>query len=352
MRRIGVGVLGATGMVGQRFLSLLDGHPWFDVKFLGASERSAGKQYIDAAHWVLDAPMPDWAGDITVGACDPASSGADECEVLFSALPSSVAGPVEEAFARAGGIVATNAASHRMDPDVPILIPEVNADHLGVVDVQRERRGWEGAIVTNANCTTTGLALGLCPLMNLGLSRVAVTTLQALSGAGYPGVASMAIIDNVIPFIGGEEEKVAAETRRILGSWSVEEGFTDAPVDISATCTRVNVTDGHLESVFASLDGGPEDVRAAVRDFKDPMADLGLPTSPPRALMLLDEDDRPQPRRDRHRGNGMTVTIGRVRPDIVLGVRFLLLVHNTIRGAAGASIINAELMVRRGIVPS
>jgi aspartate-semialdehyde dehydrogenase len=350
MKRFGVGVLGATGMVGQRFLAMLEGHPWFDVRFVAASERSAGKRYAEAASWVLDTPMPDAFADLPVRNPSPDEPGAEECQVVFSALPSEVAGPVEEAFARAGHVVATNAASHRMDPDVPILVPEVNLGHLAALGPQREGRGWEGALVSNPNCTSTGLVVALKPLMALGLSRAAVTTLQALSGAGYPGVPSLAITDNVVPFIAGEERKVAAETRKMLGSYSRDGGFADAPLEVSATCTRVPVLDGHLESVFAALEGTPDDAMRAFRGFEDPVAGLRLPSSPKRPLELLDAEDRPQPRRDRMRGGGMTVSVGRVRPDPALGVKFLLLVHNTIRGAAGASILNAELMVRKRIV--
>jgi aspartate-semialdehyde dehydrogenase len=350
MSKIKVGIIGATGMVGQRFVQLLDGHPWFEVTALAASGRSAGRPYGEACAWRLDAPMPSWAGEKEVGDTAP---GLD-CELVFSALPGGLAGPVEEAFAAAGYAVSSNAGAHRMDADVPLLVPEINADHLQLIEVQRQKRGWErGFIVTNPNCCAIPLALALKPLQDrFGLEQVFVVTMQGLSGAGYPGVAALDIVDNVFPFIPQEEGKLEAEPRKILGKPG-EEGVTPAPFGLSAQCNRVACREGHLEcvSVKLSREASREGVIAALEQFKGLPQELGLPTAPARPIVVRREDDRPQPRLDRDEGRGMSVVVGRVRPCPLLDVKFLVLGHNTIRGAAGAAILNAELLVAQGYLP-
>lgn len=347
--RIPVAVLGATGAVGQTFVRELDGHPWFELIELAASERSAGRLYSDAARW-LEGAMPREAGGRTVRACDPAEVTAP---VVFSALDSSVAPEVEAAFARAGRVVLSNAKSYRMDEDVPLVIPEVNPDHLALLDVQRERRGWPGAIVTNANCSTIVLALALAPLHEaFGVRGAFVATMQAVSGAGYPGVPSLDILGNVIPYIADEEGKIETETRKILGR--LEEGaVAPAEMAITAHANRVAVEHGHTVCVSLSLDR-----RASVGEAADAIARWRgaeearrLPSSPERAVALSEAPDRPQPRRDVNLGGGMTVTVGRLRPDPVLHLKLVAMGHNTVRGAAGASILNAELMAARGLLP-
>ena len=347
--RLRVAVLGATGAVGQTFVRHLAGHPWFELVEVAASERSAGKRYADAARW-LEGTMPADIADRRVLACDPAEVTAP---VVFSALDSSVAPEVEAAFARAGRIVLSNAKSYRMDEDVPLVIPEVNPDHLALLDVQRERRGWSGAIVTNANCSTIVLALALAPLHQaFGVRGVFVATMQAVSGAGYPGVASLDILGNVIPYIADEEGKIETETRKILGRLNGS-AIVPAEMAITAHANRVAVEHGHTVVASISLDR-----RATVAEATDVLARWrgadearGLPSAPERAVALTDASDRPQPRRDVERGRGMTVTIGRVRPDPVLHLKLVAMGHNTVRGAAGASILNAELMAARGLLP-
>jgi aspartate-semialdehyde dehydrogenase len=348
-RRIPVAVLGATGAVGQTFVRMLENHPWFELAEVAASERSAGRRYSEAARW-LEGAMPREVSARTVRACDPSEVSAP---VVFSALDSSVAPEVEAAFARAGRIVLSNAKSYRMEEDVPLVIPEVNPDHLALLAVQRERRGWSGAIVTNANCSTIVLALALAPLHQaFGVRGAFVATMQAVSGAGYPGVPSLDILGNVIPFIADEEGKIETETRKILGQLR---GNAVAPAEmaITAHANRVAVEHGHTVCVSLSLDR-----RATVGEAGDAIARwrgaeeaLSLPTSPERAVVLSDAADRPQPRRDVDLGNGMTVTIGRLRPDPVLHLKLVAMGHNTVRGAAGASILNAELMAARGLLP-
>jgi aspartate-semialdehyde dehydrogenase len=342
---IEVGVLGATGMVGQRFVHLLARHPWFRLVWLAASGRSQGKRYDEAAAWRLSVPMPGALANLTVEETSPGSGP----RLVFSALDAEVAGDLERAFADAGHVVVSNARNHRMDADVPLLVPEVNADHLDLLSAQRAARGWSGAIVTNPNCSTVFLAMALAALRPFGLRSCMVTTLQAVSGAGYPGVASLDILCNVIPFIAGEEEKIENETPKILGRIS---GGRVEPhlVTVSAHTTRVPVIDGHTESVAVALDQSPAmaDVRAAFERFTGPPQQLELPSAPSAPIVYAEAANRPQPRLDAGRDAGMTVTIGRLRPCPVLGYKFFALGHNTIRGAAGAAILNAELMAAQG----
>ena len=346
-----VAILGATGAVGQRFIQLLEGHPWFETAVLAASERSAGKKYRDACKWRLETEMPKEIGESTVVHTDLQSvTQAETIDFVFSALPGSIAGPVEEEFAVEYPVIS-KASAHRMDPDVPLMIPEANPKHLEVIPLQRKNRGWKGFISTDPNCSTIQLAMTLKPLMDFGLSRILVSTMQALSGAGYPGVPSLDIIDNVVPYISGEEEKMESETRKILGTFS---GTTVQPADIaiSASCHRVNVKDGHLEAVFADLESRPsvEEVTEAFRSFVGEPQRLKLPSAPESPIVVREEIDRPQPRFDRDMGNGMSVVVGRIREDPIMTVKYLCLGHNTIRGAAGAGILSAELVTSKGIL--
>ena len=345
---IPVGLLGATGMVGQRFILQLEGHPWFRVAWLGASERSAGRPYAEAARWVQDRPMPESVAGMVVRR---AAVSADCPEVVFSAMDASVAGVIERAFARAGHFVLSNSRNHRLDADVPLVIPEVNPDHLELIHHQRRKRGWSGAIVTNPNCSTITLTMALAPLRPFGLRRVLVTTLQAVSGAGYPGVSSVDILGNVVPFIGGEEEKLSVETCKLLGE--LGEGRVEpAAVTVSAHCNRVPTVDGHLVCASVDLEArpSPDEVREAMAGFRGRPQALGLPTAPRWPVQVAGGDDRPQPRRDAMAGRGMAVTVGRVRECPLLGLGFAALGHNTIRGAAGASVLNAELLMAGGWV--
>lgn len=346
--RIPVAVLGATGAVGQRFIQLLENHPWFRLHELVASERSAGKRYAEAADWRLDSLVPPATAAMEVKAL-----GADlESRLLFSGLDSSVAGEAEDEYAGRGCAVITNSRNHRMDDDVPLLIPEVNAEHLDALETQKKRRGSRGYIVTNPNCSVVGLAMALAPIERaFGIEKVQTTTMQAISGAGFAGVASYAILDNVIPFIGGgEEDKIEKEPRKILGKWTNR--FEDAPMTISAQVNRVATIDGHLMTISLKLRNRAsfEDIRAAIESFEGEPQRLGLPFAPRRPLHYIDAPDRPQPRLDRDRERGMAVSIGRLRPCNVLDVRMVALVHNTIRGAAGAAILNAELLKARGLL--
>lgn len=347
MKKIKVGVLGATGMVGQRFIQLLENHPWFEVTALAASERSSGKSYREAmvGRWKLETPIPQEIGGMEVRECTPDL----DCRIVFSAMDSSVAGPVEEDFARAGYVVSSNSKNHRMDPDVPLLIPEVNGDHLEIIPVQKRRLGSGGFIVTNPNCSTIGMALAVAPLhKTYQVEKIVVTTMQALSGAGYPGVASLDIIDNVVPFISGEEAKVETEPQKILGTVK-DDKFEMANMVISASCNRVNVKDGHLESISVSLKTKPTR-DALIRTLQEfnPLQGLGLPFSPPQPIVVRDEDDRPQPRYDRDEGKAMACVVGRIRTCSILDYKFMVLSHNTVRGAAGAAILNAEYMKVKG----
>ncbi|MBN2111417.1 MAG: aspartate-semialdehyde dehydrogenase [Methanosarcinaceae archaeon] len=337
---IKAGVLGATGAVGQRFIQALENHPWFEITSLAASERSAGKTYGKAANWRLESRIPDSVADMEVVPVDPKKVDAD---VVFSALPSAYAKTVEAEFAREGFAVASNASAFRMEEDVPLVIPEVNADHLGLIDVQQDRRGWDGYIVTNPNCSTIIMVPTLKPLMQFGLESVQVATMQAISGAGYDGVASMAILDNVIPYIGGEEEKMETESLKLLGEFDGSR-IVFADIDITASCNRVPVMDGHTESIWAKMadDPSPEQVKEAFLNFRPDLGDL--PTEPQKVIVVREEDDRPQPRLDRNMGNGMSVSVGRIRK----GIRYTAMGHNTIRGAAGASVLNAELLHKMG----
>lgn len=350
MKKVRVGVLGATGAVGQRFVQLLEGHPWFELVAVAASERSAGKSYGEACTWKLDTPMPAATRDLVVRPVEPGL----ECDVVFSALDAAVAGPVEEAFARAGCAVLSNSRNHRMDPDVPLLVPEVNPGHAALIAVQRKQRGWRGFIATNPNCATATLVLALAPLAErFGLKAVAVTTLQAISGAGYPGLPSLDIVGNVIPFIAGEEEKIERETKKILGSLGEGAGsVTPHPVVVSATTTRVPVVDGHTASVFVTLgtDPGLDALRDAFRSFRGAPQERGLPSAPAHPTLVVDEDDRPQPRLDIGRERGMASIVGRIRRCELMGYKFVVLGHNTIRGAAGAALLNAELLKSEGLL--
>ncbi|HET8772184.1 MAG TPA: aspartate-semialdehyde dehydrogenase [Thermoanaerobaculia bacterium] len=345
--RVPVAILGATGSVGQRFIQLLADHPWFRVHEVVASDRSAGKSYGAAADWRLETLVPDDVAGLTVKSL----GGELESRLLFSGLDSSVAGEAEDDYASRGCAVISNSRNHRMDDDVPLLIPEVNAGHLGAIEVQKRRRA--GYIVTNPNCSVMGLAIALAPLERaFGVETVHVTTMQAISGAGYAGVASYAILDNVIPYIGGgEEDKIEAEPRKILGAWK-DDRFADAPMKISAQVNRVPVIDGHLMTVSAKLRNPADihEVREALASFTGEPQQLGLPTAPKRPIHVLDETDRPQPRLDRDCEQGMAVSVGRLRPCPILDIRFVALVHNTIRGAAGAAILNAELLQAKGLL--
>jgi aspartate-semialdehyde dehydrogenase len=342
-----VGVLGATGMVGQQFVRLLADHPWFTPAWLAASERSEGRVYEAAAAWRLPAPRPDAVRSLRVESCTPGRGP----RLVFSALDAGAARDLEPAFAAAGHIVVSNARSHRMDPDVPLVIPEVNGDHLGLIERQRAARGWKGAIVTNPNCSTVVLSIVLAALSRFGLSRVMVTTLQAISGAGYPGVASLDIVGNVVPFISGEEEKIESETQKILGTF-VGDGVACHPLVVSAQTTRVPVADGHTEAISIGFDRPPAvaDARAALAAFRGRPQQLRLPSAPCAPIVCLDEPDRPQPRMDVERHRGMAISVGRIRPCPVLDLKLVALGHNTIRGAAGAAILNAELMMADGLL--
>ena len=349
MEKIKVGILGATGMVGQRFIELLQNHPWFEITELAASERSAAKTYGEAAlgKWKLESAIPARAASMVVKECRPDL----DCRIVFSALDASVAGPIEEEFARAGYMVSSNSKNHRMDDDVPLLIPEVNADHTAIIEQQKKRYHGKGYIVTNPNCSTIGLVLALAPIhKSYGITKIMVTTMQALSGAGYPGVASLDIIDNVIPFIGGEEAKVESETLKLLGTLDGNR-FHFADIKVSASCNRVNVKDGHLESVSIEMKRKPsiEELIHTLREF-NPLQGLQLPFAPPQPIMVRDEENRPQPRYDRDAGNGMACVVGRVRKCPVLDYKFTILSHNTIRGAAGAAILNAEYLKVKGLL--
>ncbi len=346
MKKLEVGILGATGMVGQRFISLLESHPWFEVKWLAASERSAGKNYAEACTWRLRSPMPQRARELPVHECKPIGAP----QLVFSSLDSKVAGEVEKDFARAGHAVISNSSNHRMDADVPLLIPEVNPEHLALVRVQRQQRQWNGMIVTNPNCTAVGLAMSLAPLERaFGLEKVIMTSMQAVSGAGYPGVPTLDILGNVIPYIDGEEEKVERETQRLLGRFS-DGHVKPGDFQVSAHCNRVLVEDGHTESISVSLRSKAtlEDLLEVWRKFRALPQERGLPSAPKHPILVRGELDRPQPRLDVEVEGGMATVIGRVRPCPVLQFKYTALSHNTIRGAAGAALLNAELMKSEG----
>jgi aspartate-semialdehyde dehydrogenase len=345
MKKYRVGILGATGTVGQRFVQLLEGHPQFEVSALAASDRSAGKTYAEACAWKLSGRIPESVREISVQAIEPPM----DCDIVFSSLPSSVAREAEEAFARAGYPVISNSSSYRMDEDVPLLIAEVNHEHVGLIEVQKQKRGFgAGFIVTNPNCAVVSFAPPLAALhRKFGVESVMITTMQAISGAGYPGVASLDITDNVVPYIAGEEPKVETESQKILGTFA-DGAITKADFTVSAQCFRVNVIDGHTASVRVNLKQTAtlEDVVAAMREFPR----LELHSSPEVFIEVTDEPTRPQPRLDRDNGKGMTITVGRVFPDNLFDYRFVSLSHNTVRGAAGSAILNAELLIDKGLI--
>ncbi len=350
--KIPVAVLGATGMVGQRFIELLQGHAWFELVAVAASDQHGGRPYAEATRWRLpDSEMPASVAKLPVVACRPEAMPG--VKIAFSALPGEIAGEIELTFAQAGVAVFSNAKNYRMAPDVPLLIPEVDADHVAAIVQQRKQRGWSGCIVTNANCSATPLVMALKPLQKaFGVRKVMITTMQAISGAGYPGVSSFDIIDNVIPYIGGEEEKLEHETRKMLGEWQEGRGFVDAPILVSAHCNRVPTREGHLEcaSIELERDASPEEIIAAWERYTPEPQQLRLPSAPEHPLIYRHEIDRPQTLRDRDAGKGMSVTLGRLRPCPILSYRFVMLAHNTIRGAAGGSVLNAELCVVKNLV--
>ena len=334
---INVGVLGATGAVGQRFVELLADHPWFNLTTLAASERSANKPYEKVVNWRLDTPFPEKIAKLKVTPTSP--KGMKDVDLVFSALPAEIATNVESEFADAGIAVCSNASSHRMEPDIPLVVPEVNPDHLGLIDVQRDK-GRDGFIVTNPNCSTIVMVMALAPLSTFRFTDVRVATMQAISGAGFAGVAAMAIYDNVIPYIGKEEEKMETETLKIMGALKGKK-VINAPFSVSASCHRVPVIDGHTMAIWVDINKPVDELKKAYTTYKPLIK--GLPTQPEKSVLYLEENDRPQPRLDRMRGKGMTVSVGRLRE----GVRFVAMGHNTIRGAAGASVLNAELISKK-----
>jgi aspartate-semialdehyde dehydrogenase len=341
---IKAGILGATGNVGQRFVQLLANHPWFEITALAASERSAGKPYEQVAKWRLDTDLPEEVRGLTVV---PTRPDAVDADVVFSALPAEEALKIEADFAKAGFVVSSNASSWRMEKDVPLMIPEVNPEHLGLIDVQRKKRKWDGCIITNPNCSTIMMVLALKPLVKFGIESIHVSTMQAVSGAGYEGVPSMAIMDNMVPYIGKEEEKMETESLKLLGEFDGK-AVMDAPFWVSAACHRVAVLDGHTMSIWmrAKKNPTPQKVKEALLKFDPKLSDL--PTSPKKAIIVREEPDRPQPRMDRMQGNGMSVSVGRIRAGHDNAIRFVCMGHNTIRGAAGASVLNAELLKKKG----
>ena len=349
-KKLRAGICAATGTVGQRLIQLLANHPWFEVSAVAASDNSVGKTYAQATRWMLETSMPESVAGMTVRTCAP---GLD-CDFVLSSLPSNVADQAEEDLAKSGLPVISNASSHRMKADVPLLIPEINPDHLDALALQKRRIGGKGFIVTNPNCTSIGLVFPLAALhRKFGLEAVSVVTMQAISGAGYPGVASLDILDNVLPAIdsGGEDHKVETEPLKLLGQWK-NDRFVDAPIRMSAQTHRVHVRDGHLEAVSVKLSqkASRDDVEAAIRDFRSPIDELELPSAPRPAIYVEKDIQRPQPRLDRDRGNGMAVVVGPVQPCAVLAYKFRLCSHNTIRGAAGAAILNAELLYKKGML--
>jgi aspartate-semialdehyde dehydrogenase len=345
--RIEVGILGATGMVGQSFINFLQGHPWFRLVWLGASDRSAGKKYKDAMNWNLAGTTPDSVAGLTVEECKPGNAP----KLLFSAMDASVATDIERAFAQAGHVVVSNSRNHRMERDVPLLVPEINPEHLKLVPGQQQARGWKGKIVTNPNCSTIALTLALAPLKQFGITKIVATTMQAISGAGYPGVPSMDILGNVIPFIGNEEEKMEQETQKILGEFTGDH-IEPLPARMSAHCNRVAVVDGHTITVSVEFLAKPSlaDLRHAFDTFTALPQQRQLPSAPPRPVIYMEEANRPQPRKDAERERGMAAFVGRLRACPVLDYKFVALGHNTIRGAAGAAVLNGELMHSEGLL--
>lgn len=349
MAKIPVGVLGATGMVGQRFLSLLQDHPYFDVQLLAASDRSAGKTLAEAGRWLIGGAMPEQFARMTVQPLDRVGG----VPLVFSALPTEAAMEAEKAWAQAGSLVFSNAGAYRTDPLVPLLVPEVNSDHVHLLELQRQRYGWSGGILTNPNCTTTHAVLPMRALHDaFGLRKVLLVSMQAVSGAGYPGVASLDIIDNVVPLIKGEEEKVEWEPRKLLGILG-NDGIQEANITVSAHCNRVAVIDGHTECLSIEFERKPssvDDIISVLRGFRAEPQELNLPSAPQHPILVTDAPDGPQPRRDRDAERGMATTVGRIRPCSIFDYKLVLLGHNTIRGAAGGSLLNAELMVAKGMI--
>ncbi len=334
-------------MVGQEFVNFLRDHPWFELTWLGASDRSAGKPYREATTWRLGGETPEYVQDTIVS--DSVPKGAPK--LVFSAMDASVATEIEQAFAKAGHVIVSNSRNHRMDADVPLLVPEANASHLGIIREQQRVRGWSGMIVTNPNCSTITLVMALAPLKQFGIQKIMVTTMQAVSGAGYPGVASLDILGNVVPFIGGEEPKMESETQKILGD------FTGAKIEplnanVSASCNRVPVVDGHTICVSVEFEKKPSEqgIIAALNGFRGVPQQKNLPSAPAQPVIYMEQPDRPQPRRDVERENGMAVFVGRLRKCPVLDYKFVALGHNTVRGAAGAAVLNAELMKVQGLL--
>jgi aspartate-semialdehyde dehydrogenase len=346
MEKLGVAVLGATGAVGQRFIQLLENHPWFYVAEVIGSSRSAGQPYGEITNWVLDGSVPASVANLTVKPLD----GQFESQLLFSALPKEAAETREAELAEQGHVVCTNAASNRMVEDVPLLLPEANADHIQLIDIQREQRGWKtGALVANSNCTAMPVVMALAPLRKFGVTKMLIVSAQAISGAGYPGVASLDILDNMIPYVSGDEQKLETETLRMLGTYS------DARVNwlkstVSASCNRVPVVDGHLVNISIELASKPglDEIIDTWKNFTAPDVVANLPSAPEHPLYYLPQIDRPQTRRDRNAGQGMSTSLGRLRECPILGYKFVALSHNTIRGAAGCSILNAELLAVKG----
>jgi aspartate-semialdehyde dehydrogenase len=343
-----IGILGATGMVGQRFIQLLEDHPWFEITWLAASDRSSGKLYSEAAKWRLDTPLPERIARMTVSPAEP--EGAPK--IIFAALDAAIAREMEPKFANAGCAVVSNSSAYRMAPNVPLVIPEINADHLHLIEEQPSRRDSGGYMVTNPNCSTIGLVLALKPLEErFGIEQIFVTTMQAISGAGYPGVPSMDILGNVIPYIGSEEEKMEMETQKIMGEFAGDH-IAPLPAKVSAHCNRVAVVDGHTEAVSVEFSKKPSqaDLLHALESFSAVPQQRNLPSAPPRPVIYMTESNRPQPRKDAERERGMAAFVGRLRPCPVLDYKFVVLSHNTIRGAAGAAVLNAELMHSEGLV--
>ncbi|HVG07800.1 MAG TPA: aspartate-semialdehyde dehydrogenase [Thermoanaerobaculia bacterium] len=347
MKKIEVGILGATGTVGQRFIQLLEDHPWFEVKWLAASDRSAGKRYREAASWQLEGAPPANVADATVDEGVPGRGP----KLIFSSMSSSLAGEIERDFAAAGHIVVSNSSHYRMAEDVPLLIPEVNPGHLALLPSQRRERGWTGAIVTNPNCAAVGLVMAMAPLKQFGLMNAMVTTFQAVSGAGYPGVPSLDALGNVIPYIGGEEEKVESEPQKILGDLAGGR-IEPLPMEISASCHRVPAIDGHMVAVSLEFERRPsrEELIAALAGFRGIPQERELPSAPRRPIHVMEAPDRPQTRKDAGLEKGMATPVGRIRECPVLHWKMVALSHNTLRGAAGAAVLNAELMQSEGLL--
>jgi aspartate-semialdehyde dehydrogenase len=347
--KFSVAILGATGSVGQRFIQLLENHPWFEINELVASERSSGQRFADVCDWRVSDSIPESVRDKSVKGLNDKL----ESQVVFSSLPGGLASEIEGNLAAQGKQVFTNASDNRMVPDVPLVIPEVNPEHLSLIDVQRSNRGWDkGLIVANPNCSTIHLVLALKPLWKeFGIEKGIVTTLQAVSGAGYPGVPSLDMIDNLVPYIGGEEEKIESETLKILGTMAGDH-IASGAITLSVQCTRVPIRDGHTESVSLKLrkEASIEQISEAFRSFKSKPQELGLPSAPANPIVVRQEPDRPQPALDRNAENGMASVVGRIRECSIFDVKFMVLGHNTIRGAAGASILNAELLVKEGYI--